>query len=402
MACHFLWGSKRERLKREVIKKKPENGGKGLPDPHLFLGSKFVALHMNYAKDPSRDSKTSAMVKFWMGSYLRKLKILKIDLTKPVAFNLSRQYAFIEKFLKKYGLEKEDKTILTNAKHLVSSVQDREKVSPGPGLTLGEAKRVWRNAAHPALPNKQKDLSWMAAHKILLVRAVMHSRGMAKDPICPRPGCGAPETVRHVFWECSVARELWALTGPLECPSLPAGKAHPLDYRLAVNGVGRSINKIPAAKFTALWLTLNSVKAALWTSCDLLVGKRVTVSLHALGKLVKSSLQGTSHGDIGRRGPGTHVGGPDHHGPWRLQMHPNKRKTWMEQQAQGEDIRWAPKWQRCDMGTVGWGLLDMGSRRSCTNEVVRYSFYLVLIWFYISWVSSYPSIHCWFLFMSSF
>ncbi len=54
---YFLWGSKWERLKREVVKKRPENGGKGLPDPHLFLGSRFTALHIKYAVTPSKDNK---------------------------------------------------------------------------------------------------------------------------------------------------------------------------------------------------------------------------------------------------------------------------------------------------------------------------------------------------------
>ncbi|KAI4902961.1 hypothetical protein NFI96_008178, partial [Prochilodus magdalenae] len=77
--------------------------------------------------------------------------------------------------------------------------EDREEVSRVPGLTVSEARQVWRNAAHPALQNKLKDLSWMAAHEILPVRTVLHSQGMATTSICPRPGCDEPETVRHVL-----------------------------------------------------------------------------------------------------------------------------------------------------------------------------------------------------------
>ncbi|XP_052449669.1 uncharacterized protein LOC128011379 [Carassius gibelio] len=88
---YFLWGSKWERLKRETIKKRPENGGKGLPDPHLFLGSRFTALHISYATTPSKENKTAAMARFWMGSYLRTLKILPVDLKTPVSFNLPKE-----------------------------------------------------------------------------------------------------------------------------------------------------------------------------------------------------------------------------------------------------------------------------------------------------------------------
>ncbi|KAL6476343.1 hypothetical protein MHYP_G00148420 [Metynnis hypsauchen] len=305
---YFLWGSKWERLRRDVVKKRKENGGKRFPDPHLFLTSKFAALHVKYATTPSRDNKTVVLAKFWMGSYLRSLGILTLDLRTPVAFNQPKEYAFIKKFLKDYDLEKEEVTILTNAKCLVSLVQDREKVSPVPGLTLGEARQVWRNAAHPALQNRLKDLAWMAAHEILPVRAVMHSRGMAKNPVCPRPGCGQAETVRYVLWECSVARDLWDLTGPLQCPSLPAGVVHPRVYRLAVNGVGQSINKLPAGEFTSLLLTLMSVTSALWTARNLLVGKRVTMPLHAILRLATSLQQEAPSVAIRRRGLGPHAG----------------------------------------------------------------------------------------------
>jgi exonuclease III len=288
---YFLWGSKWERLKREVVKKRPEDGGKGLPDPHLFLGSRFTALHISYATTPSKENKTAAMTRFWMGSYLRTLKILPINLKTPVSFNLPKEYCFIKKFLKKYLLETNDVTILTNHKHLVSLVQDREPVSPVPGLTLSEAKQVWRNAAHPALQNRHKDLSWMTAHEILPVRAVMHSRGMAKNPICPRPGCKSPETVRHLLWECGAARDLWAKTGPLYFPCLPAGGAQ-IGYQLAILGVGRGLKGLTSHEFTSLWLTLNVIKDAIWATRNLLVGKRVTVTLHACELKVTSMLQG--------------------------------------------------------------------------------------------------------------
>ncbi|KAI7809157.1 hypothetical protein IRJ41_000843 [Triplophysa rosa] len=288
---YFFWGSKWERIRGDVVKKRRENGGKGLSDPHLLLGSKFTALYIKYATTPSSNNKIAAMARFWMGSYLRFLKILPVDLRTPVSFNLPKQYNFIKKFLKKYSLEDQEVKVLTNHKSLVSLVQDREAVSPIPGLTLGEAKQVWRNVSHPALQNTHKDLAWMAAHEILPTRAVMHSRGMAKNPICPRPGCNAPETVRHLLWECGTARDLWALTGPLVFPSLPAGGVQ-MDYKLAIHGVGRSLRDLTAQHFISLWLTLNTVMEVIWTTRNLLVGKQVTVPLHACEQMITSKLQG--------------------------------------------------------------------------------------------------------------
>ncbi|KAL6475095.1 hypothetical protein MHYP_G00148520 [Metynnis hypsauchen] len=163
----------------------------------------------------------------------------------------------------------------------------REPVVRVRGLGEAESRRIWENAAHPALLNRHKDLSWLAAHEILPVRAVMHSRGMAKSSICPRPGCGAPETVRHALWECSAARDLWSATGTLWCPSLPAGAPSTLGYREAVNGVGWSRHVTPAV-FSELWPTLNSIKDAIWVARNLLVGKRLELPIRGQIKLVEA------------------------------------------------------------------------------------------------------------------
>ncbi|XP_046711707.1 uncharacterized protein LOC124390060 [Silurus meridionalis] len=189
---------------------------------------------------------------------------------------------------------------------MATRVTDRETVSRVPGLTLGETKQVWKNAAHPALQNRHKDLSWMVAHEILPVRAVMHSRGMATCPTCPRPECHAPETVRHLLWECGAARDQWTATGPLLFPCLPAGGVQ-MDYKLAVLGVGKCWKALTKQQFTVLWLTLNAIKDAIWSTRNLLVGKRVTVSLHASEQMARSTLQGYRMSSFGRGGRG-HTG----------------------------------------------------------------------------------------------
>ena len=101
-------------------------------------------------------------------------------------------------------------------------------MGPVRGLTLGEPLTVWRNVNHPALPHRLRDLSWMVTREILRVRAAMHSRGMSAHSTFPRPGCGAPESVRHLLWECSTAIDQWATTGSLQFPYLPAREVLPL------------------------------------------------------------------------------------------------------------------------------------------------------------------------------
>ena len=270
---YFLWGSKWERLRRDIMKKTKDKGGKGVPDLHLFLASRYTATHIKYATDPSGSPKTAAMTRFWMGSYLRRLGILAKDLKVPVSFNLPPAYAFIQKFLKQFSLEREELRVLTNHRSLISFVQEREPVSPVRGLALGEPSAVWRNVNHPALPNRLRDLSWMVAHEILPVRSVMHSRGMSARATCPRPGCGAPESVRHLLWECSAAVDQWATADSLQFPYLPAREV--LTAQLVLYGVSRE--KMAKEDFAKQWLALAAIKGAMWTSRNLLVRKHTQI-----------------------------------------------------------------------------------------------------------------------------
>ena len=284
---YFLWGSKWERLRREVMKRPKEKGGKGVPDLYLFLGSRYTTLHIKLATDPSGNPKTRAMTRFWMGSYLRRLKILPTDLKVPVSFSLPPVYAFIQTFLKHFNLEQEELHILSNHRSLISVVQEREPVSPVRGLALGEPSTVWRNVNHSALPNRLRDLSWMVAHEILPVRSVMHSRGMSALSTCPRPGCGAPESVRHLLWECSAAVDQWATAGSLQFPYLPAREV--LTAQLVLYGVSQTA--IKKNDFAKQWLTLAAIKDAMWTSRNLLVRKHKQIPPVAVIRMAAATAQ---------------------------------------------------------------------------------------------------------------
>ncbi len=111
------------------------------------------------------------------------------------------------------------------------------------------------------------------------------------------------KNLRHLLWECGAARDLWAKTGPLFFPCLPAGGAQ-IGYQLAILGVGRGLKDMTPREFTSLWLTLNVIKDAIWATRNLLVGKRVTVPLHACELMVTSMLQGYQTTIFGRGGRG--------------------------------------------------------------------------------------------------
>ncbi|XP_062413407.1 uncharacterized protein LOC134104104 [Pungitius pungitius] len=285
---YFLWGSKWERLRRSEMKKTKKKGGKGVPDLLLFLGSRYTALHLTAATAPSRNPKTAAITQFWMGSYLRTLKLIPKDLRKPVSFNLPPAYAFIQTFLQNFKLEQEDLKALTNHRCLISVVQERDPVTPVRGLAFGKPSTVWHNVNNPALPNRLRDLSWMVAHEILPVRSVMYSRGMSAHSTCPRPGCGAPESVRHLLWECSAAVDQWAMAGSLNFPYLPAKEV--LTAQLVLYGVSEKA-KIPASDFAKQWVTLVAITDAIWTSRNMLVRRHMQIPPMAVTRMAAATVQ---------------------------------------------------------------------------------------------------------------
>ncbi|KAJ8358364.1 hypothetical protein AAFF_G00013210 [Aldrovandia affinis] len=60
---------------------------------------------------------------------------------------------------------------------------------------------VWSRVSGGRAPGAVRDLQWRCALGRLPVREILHRHGCAASPLCPR-GCGAPETVSHVFWDC--------------------------------------------------------------------------------------------------------------------------------------------------------------------------------------------------------
>ncbi|KAJ7985685.1 hypothetical protein DPEC_G00343020 [Dallia pectoralis] len=115
----------------------------------------------------------------------------------------------------------------------------------------------------------------------------MHSRGMGRTPKCPQPGCDRDESMRHLLWECSAARDLWKETGPQINQYLPVGEA--LTSQLVLYGVSQ--RPLPQKTQTKLWLTLTSCKDALWASRNLLVGKRVETPTKAVALAAAATLK---------------------------------------------------------------------------------------------------------------
>ncbi|KAJ3591795.1 hypothetical protein NHX12_006927, partial [Muraenolepis orangiensis] len=102
--------------------------------------------------------------------------------------------------------EASDAAVRTNHKVLYCAVK-QGAVAPA---VVGTPARIWRGIQPRGLENGLKDLNWLCLHKCLPVRDTMYRHGLARFPGWPRATCAGEETVRHVMWDCPVARVVWA------------------------------------------------------------------------------------------------------------------------------------------------------------------------------------------------
>ncbi|KAK1309466.1 putative ribonuclease H protein [Acorus calamus] len=79
---------------------------------------------------------------------------------------------------------------------------------PSVQLACGTPSCLWR----PKIPRKIKIFAWLLTHERLLTRVYRTKWRGEANTMCPL--CGeAPETILHLFCECSMARALWRVVG---------------------------------------------------------------------------------------------------------------------------------------------------------------------------------------------
>ncbi|KAJ8358049.1 hypothetical protein AAFF_G00040970 [Aldrovandia affinis] len=155
----------------------------------------------------------------------------------------------------------------TDHRALYARLASRQVVTPS-GVPAGV---VWSRVCGGGAPGAVRDLQWRCALGRLPVREILHRHGCAASPLCPR-GCGAPETVSHVFWDCPFAGEFWTLVRGL---LRRVGPGHVLSRDGVV--YRRGLGLLPSVTSGVLWDVLGYAKWALWEDRAFVVGKRVNV-----------------------------------------------------------------------------------------------------------------------------
>ncbi|KAJ8361845.1 hypothetical protein AAFF_G00417320 [Aldrovandia affinis] len=155
----------------------------------------------------------------------------------------------------------------TDHRALYARLASRQVVTPS-GVPAGV---VWSRVCGGGAPGAVRDLQWRCALGRLPVREILHRHGCAASPLCPR-GCGAPETVFHVFWDCPYAREFWTLVQGL---LRRVGPGHVLSRDGVV--YRRGLGFLPSVTSGVLWDLLGYAKLVLWEARTAVVGRRVRI-----------------------------------------------------------------------------------------------------------------------------
>ena len=102
-------------------------------------------------------------------------------------------------------------TVRSAYKMLVNTKYSREGWlfhDAGSSNTVDSAKQ-WTNLWGSLIPSKLKVFLWRLAKHSIPTFDVLEHRNMADSACCPL--CGAPDSWRHAFLDCSLARCVWAL-----------------------------------------------------------------------------------------------------------------------------------------------------------------------------------------------
>ncbi|KAJ8358256.1 hypothetical protein AAFF_G00020110 [Aldrovandia affinis] len=201
LVFRVLWGGRYEYVSRELMYM-PVSGGGGVPRIPL----KLDVLHACFASRIFLERAPHGcyyFARFYLAGFFRHL--VALSHVVPRSESPSPGYESVIRFLRQCPLPvtRED---ATDHRALYARLASRQVVTPS-GVPAGV---VWSRVSGGGAPGAVRDLQWRCALGRLPVREILHRHGCAASPLCPR-GCGAPETVSHVFWDCPFAGEFWTL-----------------------------------------------------------------------------------------------------------------------------------------------------------------------------------------------
>lgn len=275
----FFWGSRMERLQRKTVQMSPEHGGYGFPDIGIFM---TMHLWLTHYKVFVAGGLKAHLMRYLAGWSLVKWGWCGRDLLKPTALVSPLVYRQLNEFFKKFklselGVGAVEKTTL------VKWLRKEEVRANIFGLGPRHTDNCWKKVFIKGVSNRQKEITWMAFHGVLLTKNFLKARDLARDEICPREGCNEIEVAQHALFSCVFAKKVRQKLIPF------------MENVVEVKGVSILIwffglfesDKIKERK---LWIMVSILKEVLWDARCWEVRRKCTLSVEDCTNLFFSRL----------------------------------------------------------------------------------------------------------------
>ena len=213
----FVWSGKTELVKRETCMLPCDQGGLQVVNP----AEKAKALKLRWVPnlgDPEYQANWAYFGRYWLGLPIGKLMpdwgFLR-DNSRPKYFgdNRPRIYKKVLTDTHRVGADLPqlpDFSVKSFYHYLISSTRRLPCETAwaselGIRLTWSDLwPRIYGGLNH----NKECDVAWKIAHRVLPTRVYLHSwKRLRVGECCSR--CKAPETVAHIFLDCAHAPSVW-------------------------------------------------------------------------------------------------------------------------------------------------------------------------------------------------
>ena len=206
----FIWGKRKPNLvKRTVLYQSPLSGGLGLV--HLPSKLRFLLVKGVFTAFENPSLPFACFVRFWGGFIFRSYWPGTFSNNRPKASNPSGVYTQIGDSLRRVKDEGGPHVLLNVAPSVLYPHLFRSMLAPvsPSGNQAAISPDVWRSVCCKLLDSRLRDLAWRVAHGVLVTNHFRLFRWQLGDGVCPRVGCGAIETMRHLLLECSFVGLVW-------------------------------------------------------------------------------------------------------------------------------------------------------------------------------------------------
>ena len=262
----FIWGSQQELLKRDIMYRPFEKGGKAVPDFSPKLNALFLCPIINAILSDNL-SLWCSFAKFWVGHGILAGMGRRTPLHTPHAETRPALYKKALTLFKSSNLDKSQSGLINRKTVELSLSTHSQSLVPVGRLIEPQCIQVWKNVNSAFLANGHKDLAWMTVHGCLQTRAFLYRRRCTRSPLCPRFNCCVDETIDHLFWSCPYAQRVWGIVNPwLTALYRKPGVTDILYGEIEPRKIRKDVR---------WWTAINCIKDGMWKCRNLLVFKYV-------------------------------------------------------------------------------------------------------------------------------